>query len=80
MKRLIPGVFAAAAFFVCGAETPAPVKPFAAEAARIFRFGKDACGIRPKRLDRFRRLRSPDKKFGCRENAGKQTFHWQDSY
>lgn len=47
MKRLIPGVFAAAAFFVCGAETPAPVKPFAAEAARIFPEAKEYAEQKP---------------------------------
>lgn len=47
MKRLIPGVFAAAAFSVCGAETPAPVKPFAAEAARIFPEAKEYAEQKP---------------------------------
>lgn len=47
MKRLIPGVFAAAAFSVCGAETPAPVKPFAAETARIFPEAKEYAEQKP---------------------------------
>ena len=46
----------------------------------LFRFGKDACGFRRKRLDRCRRLRSADKKCGCRENAGNQSFHGKDSF
>lgn len=47
MFRLIPCVFATVAFYACAAEIPAPVKPFAAEAARIFPEAKEYAEQQP---------------------------------